>query len=95
MKLMRSRFRLLALLVACAFFLAAVFCAAKLLRDSGISLSSVHSSLTNVIRTVLPAVSSSPADDAQTPAPSEPTAPETPAPGDAISPDPVYNVFGL
>ena len=95
MKLMRSRFRLLALLMACVFFLAAVFCAARLLKDSGISLSSVPSSLTDVIRTVLPAVSSAPPDGGQTLAPSDPASPETPAPGDVISPDPVYNVFGL
>ena len=41
MKQMRSRFRLLTLLLVCAFFLVFVVCAGNVLRIAGVSLSSL------------------------------------------------------
>ena len=99
MKQMRSRFRLIALLLACAFLLVLVLCTGSVLKEAGITLSSLSS-----VR--IPGVSASP-DPSVSPEPfsSPDAAPETPAPNltpspddfpeTDISPDPEYNVFGL
>lgn len=86
---MRSRFRLLALLMACAFFLTAVFCIGSQLQASGISLSSLPA-LTSVLPSLSPAASPSDAPEETLPADGE-----TPPPEPDNSPDPEYNTFGL
>ena len=45
MKLMRSRFRLIALLLACVFLLTAVVCAASVLKQAGVTLPSGQQAL--------------------------------------------------
>ena len=97
MKLMRSRFRLLALLIACAFVLVAVLCIGTRLKESGISLSSLSSSLTSVLPvresgTVSP---SGHPEENPTPAPSDGAPEKNDTPEDPLTPDPAYNVFGL
>ena len=42
MKLMRSRFRLIALLLACVFLLTAVVCTASVLKQTGVTVSAVQ-----------------------------------------------------
>ena len=92
MKLMRSRFRLISLLLACVFILTAVLCAASVMKQSGVSLPSVQK--------VLPASGSpppeaSPADAAETPVPPEPSPDADETPGTDNSPVSEYNLFGL
>ena len=97
MKQMRSRFRLLALLLACAFFLVFVLCTGNVLRTAGISLSS-FSSLPLVSGTPSPDPSVSPeipADAEPSPEPSGSSPAESDPPGTDIVPDSQYNVFGL
>ena len=96
MKQMRSRFRLLTLLLVCAFLLTVVLCAGSVLRTAGITFASL-SSLTVVSQTA-PPDSSVPPDHSPDPAPT--TLPENTSPGNTLpgtdnSPDPEYNVFGL
>ena len=97
MKQMRSRFRLLTLLLACAFFLVFVLCTGAVLRNAGVSLSSLTSlPVAGVTASPDPPPSAGlPADEEPSPAPSE-TVPEgDAAPGTDNIPDPQYNVFGL
>lgn len=96
MKLMRSRFRLLSLLVLCAFAVTAVLCIGSGLKEAGISIpSSVP--LPVVLQTSVPAETSSPSVSPGEAAPvtAGPGPGEKELPGDAISPEPEYNLFGL
>lgn len=97
MKQMRSRFRLITLLLVCAFLLTLVLCAGSVLKTAGITLSSL-SSLPFVSTTASPdpSVSSDIAPDTElTLAPSELPSDELSIPGTDNSPVPEYNVFGL
>ncbi|MBO4470644.1 MAG: hypothetical protein J5841_02725 [Clostridia bacterium] len=104
MKQMRSRFRLLSLLMACAFLLVLVLCTGNVLKTADIDLSSLSSLLPQPGVSVSPSVSpdasvspgttvspSSLFDWFNTPAPSE----SVPAPGTDNSPNPEYNLYGL
>ena len=94
MKQMRSRFRLLTFLLACAFMLVMVLCAGRALNASGITLSSVASVFTSVFPGPAPSPSAAPADDpAGSPLPSAPV--EDLSPGTDISPGEEYNIYGL
>ena len=76
MKQMRSRFRLLTLLLACAFLVTLAVCAGSTLKAAGITLSSVISSL-SVQGTETPVPSASPA---VTPGPDAAPAPSDDSP---------------
>lgn len=100
MKLMRSRFRLISLLLTCVFLLTAVVCAASALRQAGIALPSVSQVIPipgSPSSDASPASSSpevSPAEEEATPVPSE--TPGENIPGETtIQPDSEYNIFGL
>lgn len=100
MKQMRSRFRLITLLLVCAFVLTLSLCVGNALKTAGISISSISiQSITGV--TVSPEASVSPVvspDEESTPAPSDIPADSFPIPGTDNSPVPEYNdynVFGL
>ena len=100
MKQMRSRFRLLTLLLACAFLLVLAVCSGRILRESGVSLSSLLPS-PSLPGAVSPDPSVSPDTPAETPA--DPDAGEDTAPGSFReflqgtdnTPDPEYNTDGL
>jgi len=100
MKQMRSRFRLITLLLVCAFVLTLAVCAGSVLKASGITLASLpRLPVIGATPSPGPSVSpdASPSDEA-TPAPSEAPSDGTVLPGTDISPDPEYNdynVFGL
>ena len=97
MKQMRSRFRLLTLLLACAFFLVLVLCAGKVLRTVGISLDSL-SSLPFVRVSASPEPSPAmdiPENAEPSPEPSVASPAESVSPGTDNIPDPQYNTFGL
>ena len=97
MKQMRSRFRLITLLLVCAFVLTLAVCAGSVLKASGITLASLpRLPVINATPSPGPSVSpdASPSDEA-TPAPSEAPSDGTVLPGTDISPDPEYNIFGL
>lgn len=97
MKQMRSRFRLITLLLVCAFVLTLAVCAGSVLKASGITLASLPR-LPVIGATPSPGPSVSPdasPDNEPTPAPSEALSDETMLPGTDISPDPEYNIFGL
>ncbi len=97
MKQMRSRFRLLTLLLACAFLLTLVLCAGKTLKTAGITLDTLLSP-TAASGTPQPDSSVTPdpwfgaitVTDAPdtTPAGSEPPGTDNPPPAE-------YNLFGL
>lgn len=96
MKQMRSRFRLLTLLLVCAFFLVFVVCAGNVLRNAGVSLSSLSAlplvGVSASPEAVLPSDTSSaetPADSA-TPSPDKNGLPET-----DNTTDSQYNIVGL
>lgn len=104
MKQMRSRFRLLSLLLACAFLLVLVLCTGNVLKTANIDLSSLSSLLPQPVASVAPSVSpdasvspdtsvspSSLFDWFNTPAPSE----AAPSPVTDNSPNPEYNLYGL
>ena len=97
MKQMRSRFRLITLLLVCAFLLTTVLCAGSVLKSAGITLSSL-SSLPVLSPAAIPESSGTPdlfLDSESTPDPSgSPSAEPTP-PGTDNPPSPEYNVFGL
>ena len=100
MKQMRSRFRLLTLLLACAFLLAVVLCTGHVLKTSGISLSSLSLPLPGVSASPGPPGSPDPSlSPESTPDPSElpaETFPADPAlPGTDNPPEVEYNVTGL
>lgn len=102
MKQMRSRFRLLTLLVVCAFLLTIVLCTGHVLKTAGISLSSLSLPLPGISASPDPSVSS----DASV-SPDASLAPEgTPDPWAGFSventpagtdnpPEEEYNVVGL
>lgn len=100
MKQMRSRFRLLTLLLACAFLAAVVLCTGHVLKNAGISLSSLSLPLPGVSVSPDPSPSPdlSPFPDTS-PAPSDlpsETSPADPAvPGTDNFPRQEYNVTGL
>ena len=97
MKLMRSRFRFLSLLLVCCFLAAVAFCAGSALKSSGISLSSLTSVLPSHApdESPEPVPSSSPGSDGQTASPSDVPDAENESPGVSPGPDPEYNIFGL
>ena len=92
MKRMRSRFRLISLLLACIFLLTAVVCTGSVLKQAGIALP--------VVQQVLP-VAESPAPEVSPPDEKVVTTPPEAAedeklPEEAtIQPDSEYNLFGL
>ena len=92
MKLMRSRFRLISLLLVCAFLLTVICCAASGLKRAGIDIRS----LTNAQPSVSPAAetSSSPVPSGETPSDESPQA-ENNTDGATPNPESEYNVFGL
>ena len=97
MKQMRSRFRLITLLLVCAFVLTLAVCTGTVLKASGFTLASLPR-LPVIGATPSPGPSVSP--DASpagepTPAPSEAPSEGSELPGTDISPDPEYNIFGL
>ena len=101
MKQMRSRFRLLTLLLVCAFLVTLTVCTGAVLKTAGITLSSLLSA-SPCTGTVTENPSASPETSPGmeiTPAPSDGVS--APAsildlfPGTDNSPDPEYNVFGL
>ena len=100
MKLMRSRFRLIFLLLTCVFLMTAVACAASALKQAGIQLPSVQ----QVLRPSSSPASeesvtvSPPASETDQNLPSEETdVPETDMPlkETDIPTDSEYNIFGL
>ena len=100
MKLMRSRFRLITLLLVCAFLLTLSLCAGKVLKEAGISFSSLSlPSISGVVSSPDPA--SPPDGSVAVPSASVPPdalPDESVIPGTDNSPDPLYNnyeVFGL
>ena len=97
MKQMRSRFRLITLLLVCAFLLTMAVCTGSALKSAGITLASL-ASLPGSLVSVSPAPEGTagglPGTES-TPAPSESVSPETALPGTDNSPDPEYNTFGL
>ena len=97
MKQMRSRFRLISLLLVCAFLLTLSLCAGRVLKEAGVSFSSFsfHSIIGG---TVTPGASVSPVISPAgepTPAPFDPPQDGSPSPGTDNSPVPEYNIFGL
>lgn len=99
MKLMRSRFRLISLLLTCFFLLTAVLCAASALREAGVLLPFV------TLQPSVPPGSAVPGSEAsgsetpgseETPAPPDPeNSPDIPPEGTGNPPDSEYNIFGL
>ena len=96
MKQMRSRFRLLTLLIVCAFLLTIVLCSGHILKTAGISLSSLS--------LPLPGISASPDPSASpdaslspesTPDPWAGFSVENTPPGTDNPPEEEYNVLGL
>ena len=90
MKQMRSRFRLITLLLVCAFVLTLAVCVGSVLKESGVTLASLPK-LPLIGSTPSPAPSVSPDASPDNEALSD----ETMLPGTDISPDPEYNIFGL
>ena len=93
MKQMRSRFRLITLLLVCGFLLTLALCGGSIIKTTGFTLPSLPS-LPLISGTVTPDPSASPAGDA-TPAPSVSPLPGSSSPAPDNSPVPEYNVFGL
>ena len=98
MKQMRSRFRLITLLLVCAFFLALVLCTGSVLKEANVSISALASDVTSAIENNVPASSvspdASPANEI-TPAPSGSLPVESVQPGNDSFPEQVYNTQGL
>ena len=97
MKQMRSRFRLITLLLACAFLLALVLCTGSVLKEAGITLFSLPSlPFIGGSSSPVPSVSpdSSP-DTALTPQPAGTIPSGNVLPETDNTPDPEYNVEGL
>ena len=98
MKQMRSRFRLISLLLVCAFLLAAALCTGTALKAAGISLASLPSLPPLGISSPTPDPSVSPSvspGGEPTPSPVESDPAGSLPPGTDNTPDPEYNVFGL
>ena len=98
MKQMRSRFRLITLLLVCAFLLTLVLCVGSMLKKANVTLSSISTDVTSIVDTVLPESSvspeTSPAEDI-TPAPSESHPDESVPPVNDSFPKQEYNIYGL
>lgn len=92
MKLMRSRFRLISLLLACVFLLTAVVCTVSALKQAGIALPSAQQLLPP---TVSPSPEVSPAEEEPTPAPTDSTTDEILPETTDIQLDSEYNIYGL
>ena len=96
MKQMRSRFRLLTLLIVCAFLLTVVLCSGHVLKTAGISLSSLSLSLPGI--SASPDTSASPdayLSPESTPDPWAGFSVENTPPGTDNPPEEEYNVLGL
>ena len=91
MKIMRSRFRLISLLLTCVFLLTAVICAVTALKQAGVALPSVQQTLKG---SSLPSPESSLSLEEATPAP-DPSGDENVSEETTIQPDSEYNIFGL
>lgn len=92
MKLMRSRFRLISLLLTCVFLLTAVICAVSALKQAGITLPSAQKLIPS---SVSPSPEASPAEEKSSPAPTDSATggifpEETDIPSDSE-----YNIYGL
>ena len=96
MKQMRSRFRLLTLLIVCAFLLTVVLCTGHILKTTGISLSSLSLPVPGLTASPDPSASpeSSPSPDS-TPDPWAGFSVENTTPGPDNLPEEEYNVLGL
>ena len=94
MKQMRSRFRLITLLMTFALLLALVICAGRILKAAGITLDTA-SVFQAVNGTTTPDLSSASPALETTPAPPDSSPDGSSFPETDISPDPEYNVFGL
>ena len=96
MKQMRSRFRLLTLLIVCAFLLTVVLCTGHILKTTGISLSSLSLPVPGLTASPDPSASpeSSPSPDS-TPDPWAGFSFENTTPGPDNLPEEEYNVLGL
>ena len=96
MKQMRSRFRLITLLLVCAFLLTLALCAGSALKTAGITLSSISSDMTSIVDTFAAGTSASPetaSTEETTPVPSDVLPEEFPLPGADNSPVPEYNDY--
>ena len=96
MKQMRSRFRLLTLLIVCAFLLTVVLCSGHVLKTAGISLSSLSLPLSGI--SASPDTSASPdayLSPESTPDPWAGFSVENTPPGTDNPPEEEYNVLGL
>ena len=96
MKQMRSRFRLLTLLIVCAFLLTVVLCTGHVLKTARISLSSLSLPVPGLSSSPDPSVSpeSSPSPKS-TPDPWAGFSVENTVPGTDNPPEEEYNVLGL
>jgi hypothetical protein len=92
MKLMRSRFRMISLLLACIFLLTAVLCTVSALKQAGIPLPSAQKLLPS---SVSPAPETSPAEEELTPVPTDSATDEILPEATDIQPDSEYNIYGL
>ena len=96
MKQMRSRFRLLTLLIVCAFLLTVVLCTGHVLKTTGVSLSSLSLPVPGLSASPDPSVSpeSSPSPES-TPDPWAGFSVENTPPRTDNPPEEEYNVLGL
>ena len=97
MKQMRSRFRLITLLLVCAFLIVLALCTGSVLKSAGITLPSL-SSLPLIGATASPDSFVSPAPSVSpdfSPVPSGSPSSGPSFPGTDNSPVPEYNIFGL
>ena len=96
MKQMRSRFRLLTLLIVCAFLLTVVLCTGHVLKTAGVSLSSLTLPVPGLTAAPDPSASpdSSPAPES-TPDPWAGFSVENTPPGTDNPAEEEYNVLGL
>lgn len=94
MKQMRSRFRMITLLLVCAFLLTLSLCAGSTLKAAGVTFSSLFSG--SIINDIIPSESDTSAPEEE-PAPVSPeTFPQdSPLPETDILPIQEYNTFGL
>ena len=92
MKLMRSRFRLISLLLTCVFLLTAVICTVAVLKQAGVSVPAVQQVLTESESS---SPEPSPPDGKMTPEPPEVAEDENIPEETTIQPDSEYNIFGL
>ena len=95
MKLMRSRFRLISLLLTCVFLLTVVVCAASALRQAGIPLPALPSVQQVLQPSVSPSPEASPSEEEASPAPPAAETVENLPQETDIQPDSEYNIYGL